>query len=240
MKVAIVTGASRGLGKQIALKFGREGWGVLVNYLNSADEAASVCEEIISAGGDACSFKADVCIYSEVNGMVQAAISRWGRLDVLVNNAGITRDFLIAKTGEDDWDSVLDTDLKAAFNTTKASSKAFIKARSGHIINISSISGVRGKAGQAAYSAAKAGLIGLTRATAVELATWGIQANAVLPGFMLTDMIATMTDVARENALSNNLLKKFSDPEEVADFIFHIAEMKAVSGQVFNLDSRII
>jgi 3-oxoacyl-[acyl-carrier protein] reductase len=240
MKVAVVTGGSRGLGRAIALKFGREGWGVLVNYLQSENEAASVCDEIISSGGDAFFFKADVRVYSEVDGMVQAATSRWGRLDVLVNNAGITRDFLIAKTSEDDWDSVLDTDLKAAFNTTKASSKIFMKCRSGHIINISSISGVRGKAGQAAYSAAKAGLIGLTRATAVELAPWGIQANTILPGFMLTDMVAKMTGEARENALSNNLLKKFSDPEEVAEFIFHIVEMKAVSGQVFNLDSRII
>ncbi len=239
-KVVIITGASRGLGRAIALKFGSEGWKVVVNYLADSEKADETVSAILGFGGDAFSLKADVRLYPKVEALVDAAMFRWGRIDALVNNAGLTRDALIPKINNELWQAVIDTNLKGCFNTIKAASKHFIKQRSGHIVNIASISGVRGKAGQAAYSASKSGLIGLTKAAAVELAPRGIQVNAVLPGYMLTEMGADATDKAREEALRDNLLKRYSEPEEVAGFIYHLSGMKAVSGQVFNLDSRII
>ena len=239
-KVVIVTGASRGLGRAIALKFGSEGWKVIVNFVASSERAEETVKSILDSGGDAFSLKADVRLYPEVEALIEAAMFRWGRIDVLINNAAITKDALIPKINTEHWQDVMDTNLKGCFNTIKAASRHLLKQRSGHIINIASISGVRGKAGQAAYSASKAGLIGLTKAAAVELAPRGIQVNAVLPGYMLTEMGAGASGKAREEALRDNLLKRFSEPEEVAGFIYHLSGMKAVSGQVFNLDSRII
>jgi len=239
-KVVIVTGASHGLGRAVALRFGLEGWNVAVNYFSSEEEAERASNEIIKSGGDAFAFRADVRDLSQVEAMVDATIKRWGRIDVLVNNAGVGTGGLMVKLSEATWDAVVDTNLKGAFNCIKAASKYFIKQRSGHVINISSILGVRGKTGQAAYTSSKAGLIGLTKAAAVELAPRNIQVNAVLPGYMLTDMGNTASEKAKDEALSDNLLKRYSDPAEVADFICHLAGMKAVSGQVFNLDSRII
>jgi len=239
-KVVLITGGSRGLGREVALTFGRAGWGVVVNYITNDLAADDVSKSIGASGGEALMFNTDVSVYPEVERMVKAAIERFGRIDVLVNNAGIVRAGLIAKLTERDWDESIDTNLKGAFNTTRAASRIMMKQRAGHIINITSILGVRGKAGQAAYSASKAGLIGLTKATAVELAPRGIQANAVIPGYMLTGMGAASTRKARDEALSDNLLKRFNDPDEVAGFIFHLAGMKSVSGQVFNLDSRMM
>ncbi|HEX9860373.1 MAG TPA: 3-oxoacyl-ACP reductase family protein [Nitrospirota bacterium] len=239
-KAVLITGGSRGLGREVALTFGRAGWGVVVNYITNDLAADDVSKAIGASGGEALMFNADVSVYPEVERMVKAAIERFGRIDVLVNNAGIVRAGLIAKLTEQDWDLSMDTNLKGAFNTTRAVSRIMMKQRAGHIINIASILGVRGKAGQAAYSASKAGLIGLTKATAVELAPRGIQANAVIPGYMLTGMGAGASQKARDEALSDNLLKRFNDPDEVAGFIFHLAGMKSVSGQVFNLDSRMM
>lgn len=239
-RVALITGASRGLGRELAITFGADGWAVLVNYLASGEQADAVVSEIISRGGDALAVKADVSDYAQVERMVGDAMARFGRIDVLVNNAATVRAGLIAKLSESGWDESIDTNLKAAFNTTKAVSRIMMKQRAGHIINISSILGIRGKAGQAAYSASKAGLIGLTRAAAVELAPRGIQANVVIPGYMLTGMGMAGSEKAREDALADNLLKRFSEPSEVAAFVLHLAGMTGVSGQVFNLDSRII
>ena len=239
-KTVIITGASRGLGKEIALRFGRAGWGVLVNYLNSREAAEAVVSEITHTGGDAQISKTDVREYPSVKAMADAATARWGRVDVLVNNAGVGTGGLLLKLKEETWDEVMDTNLKGAFNCTKAISGLMLRQRAGHIINIGSIVGIRGKTGHAAYAASKAGLIGLTKATATELAPRGIQANCVLPGYMLTDMGEGASEKAREDALADNLLKRYSDPAEIADFFYHLAGMKAVSGQVFNLDSRII
>lgn len=236
----IVTGASRGLGRAVALRFGREGWGVVVHYLASREKADDTVREIIKSGGDAFPFKADVRLYPEVEAIASEASSRWGRIDVVINNAGIILDAPIAKLKDGGFKDVMDVDLKGPFNMLRAVSEVMAKARSGHIINIASISGLRGNAGQAAYSASKAGLIGLTKAAASELAAMGILVNAVLPGYMLTDMGAGASDKARHEALRDNLLKRYSEPGEVADFIYHLVGMKAVSGQVFNLDSRII
>lgn len=228
------------MGKEIALRFGRAGRGVLVNFLNSRDAAEAVASEVRNAGGDALAFKADVRDYSTVKEMADAAIARWGRVDALVNNAGVGTGGLLLKLKEETWDEVVDTNLKGAFNCTRAVSGLMLKRRTGHIINIGSIVGLRGKTGHAAYSASKAGLIGLTKATATELAPRGIQVNCILPGYMLTDMGEGASEKAREDALADNLLKRFACPAEVADFVYYLAGMKAVSGQVFNLDSRII
>ena len=239
-RVVIVTGASRGLGRETALKFGREGWAVVVNYLNSVDAADAVAAGINDAGGEAFAFKADVREYAGVEAMTAGAHARWGRVDALVNNAGISKDGLILKGNALYWQYVIHTNLKGCFNTIKAVSKIMMKQRGGHIINIASISGVRGKAGQAAYSASKAAVIGLTKAAAIELAPGGIRVNAVLPGYMLTEMGGAASDKTKDLALGDNLLKRYSDPAEVAAFILHLTGMGGVSGQVFNLDSRII
>jgi len=239
-KVIVITGASRGLGRAVALKFGREGWAVVVNYQANREMADEAVREIIASGGEAVACQADVRDFFRMERMVNDAVSRWGRVDVLVNNAGIGTGGLTLKFTEETWDAVIDTNLKGAFNAVKAVSRPMMKQHSGHIINISSVVGVRGKAGHAAYSASKAGLIGLTKAMAIELASRGIQVNAVLPGYMLTDMGASASENAKNDALADNLLKRFSEPTEVADFIFHLVGMNAVSGQIFNLDSRII
>jgi len=239
-KTIIITGASRGLGRATALKFGKEGWAVAVNYKVSKSSADEIVDEIVKSGGEAFAVKADVRQCSEVEAMISETISRFGSIDALINNAGTGTGGLMLKLSEQTWNDIIDINLKGSFNTIKAVSRVMIKQRSGHIINISSILGVRGKTGQAAYSTSKAGLIGLTKAAAVELAPRGIQVNAVLPGYMLTDMGAAASGKAKEDAIQDNLLKRYSDREEVAGFIYHLVGMKAVSGQVINLDSRII
>ncbi len=238
-KVIIVTGASSGLGRAVALRFGREGWGVLINYLSSKGTAEATALEILSSGGDGFAYRADVREFKQVEAMVAGTIARWGRVDVLVNNAGTGAGGLMMKLTDQVWDDVMDTNLKGPFNCIKAASGYFLKKRTGHIINIGSIIGVRGKAGHAPYAASKAGLIGLTKAAAVELAP-RVQVNAVLPGYMLTEMGEDASEKTKEDVLRDNLLKRYSDPAEVADFIYHLAGMQAVSGQVFNLDSRVI
>jgi len=239
-KVAIITGASRGLGRETALKFGREGWAVAVGYRTDPDGASSAVEQIGWEGGEAFSYEGDVRNFSTMEALVAETLARWGRVDVLVNNAGTARGGLMATLRDEDWRYVLDTNLKGPFNAVKAVAPVMTRQGSGHIINVSSISGVRGKAGQAAYASSKAGLIGLTKAAAVELAPDGVRVNCVLPGYMLTAMGAGATEKAKEETLEDNLLKMYSDPAEVAAFIYHLAGMRAVSGQVFNLDSRVI
>ncbi len=239
-KVVIVTGASRGLGREIAQRFGQAGWGVAVNYLNSKQGAESVAEYIMASGGEAVVIRADVGDPAQADNLVNSAMARFGRLDVLINNAGISHESLLVRLSEDMMDDTLRTNLNGPFNTIRAVSEVMVRQGSGHIINISSIAGVKGRAGHSAYAASKAALIGLTKAAAIELAPHGIQVNCVLPGYMLTEMGALAPDKAKENALSDNLLKTYSVPAEVASFIFNLTYISSVSGQVFNLDSRII
>ncbi len=238
--VVIVTGASRGLGREIALEFGREGWNVLVNYVSSMEMAEDVAGEITESGGDGFIFKADVMDYIQVAAMAASALSRWGSIDALINNAAVSRPALIARLSTQEYQEIIDINLKGCFNSIKAVSPVMADQGFGHIINISSIAGIRGGAGHAAYSASKAGLIGLTKAAAVELAPMGVQVNAVLPGYMLTEMGSNAKEKVKNAALADSLLKRYSEPQEVASFIYHLAGMKAVSGQVFNLDSRVI
>lgn len=234
--VCIVTGSSRGLGRATALAFGRKGYQVVIHYRDKAKEA----EEVGSLIKESLVLRADVRNFREVKALTEEAVKKWGRVDVLINNAGITKEALLIKTSEEDFDDVVDTNLKGPFNFIRAAAPYMIKQKSGHIINISSIAGLKGRAGLSAYSASKAGLIGLTLSTAKELSRYNITANAVLPGYMLTDMGTDSTDRAKETALKDNLVKRFSEPGRVAEFICYLTETSGITGQVFNLDSRII
>ena len=238
-RVVIVTGASRGLGRTIALRFGIAGARVVVNCRERTDDASAVAGLITKQGGDALVVQADVRRSDRVDGMIEAALTRWERVDVLVNNAGITRDSLAVRMSEQDWDDVLATNLTGPFHCIRAVSRAMTRQRSGHIISLASLTGLQGRAGQVNYAAAKAGLIGLTRSTAKELGRFNIRANAVLPGFLATDMGNSAPETVRERVAEENALGRTSTQEEVADFIYHLSLMQHVSGQVFNLDSRI-
>lgn len=239
-RVVIVTGASRGLGKEIALCFGRAGDKVLVNFLTHEQEAAGVVEEITRLGGEAFSNKADVRISADVEKMINAALTRWGTVDVLVNNAGVTKDGVLLRMPERDWDDVVTANLSGPFHCVRAAAKVMSEHRQGHIINISSIVGIHGREGQANYSASKAGLIGFTKASALELGRFNIKINTVLPGYIATDMGSEISDNVLTRILKENALARSSDPQEVAGFIHHLSEMNNVSGQVFNLDSRVL
>ena len=191
-KVALVTGASRGIGSAIAKSLAREGAFVIVNYNGSKEKAEAVVSEIKAAGGDGVSLQCDVSDFTACGAMIENCIKEYGHIDILVNNAGITRDNLLMKMSEEDFDAVLNTNLKGAFNTIRHMSRYFLKQRAGSIINISSVSGVIGNAGQANYSASKAGVIGLTKSVARELSKRGITCNAVAPGFIETEMTEQM------------------------------------------------
>jgi 3-oxoacyl-[acyl-carrier protein] reductase len=234
--VCLVTGASRGLGKAVAAEFGRNGHKVAVHYkerMNEAENVASLIRESMV-------LRADVRKSGDVTSLVNDVIQKWGVIDVLVNNAGITRESLFIKTTEKEFDDVMNANLKGAFHLTREVGRFMIKQRKGHIINIASFAGVAGKPGLAAYSASKAGVIGFTKSAARELSGYNIMVNAVLPGFMMTGMGVDSTDKAKEAALKESLVKEFSRPENAAGFICYLAGLSGITGQVFNLDSRIL
>ncbi len=234
--VCLVTGSSRGLGKAIALTFGKKGYQVIVHYKDKSEEAADVASQIKGS----ITFKADARNFKEIKTLIDEIIKKWGRIDILVNNAGITKEALLLKTSNKDFDDMVATNLKGPFNFIRAVTPYMMKQKSGHIINISSIAGIKGKPGLSAYSASKAGLIGLTLTTAKELSRYNIMVNAVLPGYMLTDMGISSSNKAKEIALTDSLVKKFSEPDKVAEFICYLSGTSGITGQVFNLDSRII
>jgi 3-oxoacyl-[acyl-carrier protein] reductase len=239
-RVVIVTGASRGLGKEIALCFGRTGERVVVNFLKNERAARAVVDEIYDNGCESVCYKADIKNSVEVDALTRETIGRWGTIDVLVNNAAMTKDGIMLRMAEPDWDDVVGINLNGPFQCIRAVSQHMIKQHSGHIINISSIVGLQGREGQANYSSAKAGLIGLTKASAKELGSFNIKVNAVLPGYLPTDMGSNISNAVHDRILKENALGKPSDPREVAGFIYHLSLMNNVSGQVFNLDSRIL
>jgi 3-oxoacyl-[acyl-carrier protein] reductase len=236
MQVALITGASRGLGKQIALALSGDGYSVSANFLSSSNEAADL---IKTTGRDSVALRADVGDCRQVRAMAEEIKREFGRLDVIVNNAGIANDHLLLKQTEPEWDSTIRTNLTGCFNVIRTLSPLMIESGGGHIINISSYSGLKGQAGQAAYSASKAALLGLTISAALELSEYNIRVNAVLPGYMMTDM-GTAAQKASEKVKEMSILKKLSQPQDVADFILHLVKTKSISGQIFNLDSRII
>ena len=229
----LITGAGRGLGKETAIALSKAGHAVAINYCRSEKEARLLAETL----GNAIALRADVGDLRQVIRMAEEINDRWGRLDALINNAGVAIDNLLIKTPTEDWDEVMRVNLKGAFNAAQAFAPLLIKSGGGHILNISSRSGLRGKPGQAAYSAGKAGLIGLTFSLAKELAPYNIRVNAVLPGYMPTSMgegAATAMKKAKEESLTGRL----SDPLEVAGFIAWLLGTEGVTGQVFTLDSR--
>jgi 3-oxoacyl-[acyl-carrier protein] reductase len=239
-RVIIITGSSRGLGRDVARVFGISGQRVVVNYVSGEQGAFAVADEIVRSGGEAVVCKADVRSARDVDAMTGEALERWGRIDVLINNAGTTKDGLLLRMAESDWDSVLSTNLNGPFHAIRSVSRVMMKQKSGHIINIASVVGIQGREGQGNYSASKAGLIGLTKASAKELGRFNIKVNAVLPGYIATDMGSRVSDLIKERVMRENALNRFSDPAEVARFIHHLSLMENVSGQVFNLDSRIV
>jgi len=238
--VVIVTGASRGIGKSIALCFGARGCRVVVNYHTRAAEAESVARQIREQGGEAFSFPADVSVPAEADALVEEALRQWGTIDVLINNAGLSRDGLVLRMEEQSWDEVLSVNLSGPFYCMRAAAGVMMEQCSGHIISLASISGVHGREGQANYAASKAGLLGLTKAVAKELGRFNIKVNAVLPGFVLTDLGSMVSQQIYDKVISENTLGRPNDAQEVAEFIVHLAAMRNVSGQVFNLDSRIL
>lgn len=237
-KVAVVTGASRGIGRAVALKLSREGATVVINYNGSADKAEEVKCEIEKNGGKAEVMQCNVSDFQACEGFIKEVIAKFGSLDILVNNAGITRDGLLMKMSEDDFDAVLDTNLKGTFHCIRFASRQMMKQRSGRIINLSSVSGVLGNAGQANYSASKAGVIGLTKAAARELSSRGITVNAIAPGFINTDMTQCLPDKVKEESVKQIPLGRFGEPEDIAEAAAFLASEKAgyITGQVLCVD----
>src|SRR5699024_284759 len=215
-KNALVTGASRGIGRAIAVELARQRANVDVNYAGREDKAQSVVEEVRQFGVQSFKIQANVADEKEAKTMVKEVVGDFGSLDILVNNAGINRDNLLMRMKEDEFDQVIDTNLKGVFQCIKAVSRQMMKQKSGRIINVSSVVGVSGNAGQANYTAAKAGVIGLTKSTAKELASRNILVNAVAPGFIATDMTDTLTDEQKEGMLSLIPLERLGEPEDVA------------------------
>ncbi len=239
-RVVIITGASRGLGKVIALRFGTAGDRIVVNYRSHEQGAVAVAAEIKRAGGEAVPFRADVRNPADIDEMVNNTVKRWGSVDVLVNNAGVKKDGLILRMMEQDWDEIIDANLTGPFNCIRAVAKIMSKQKNGHIISVSSIVGMHGREGQANYASSKAGVIGLTKACAKELGRSNIKVNSVLPGYLVTDMGQTVSEAVQDRILKENVLGRASTPNEIADFIYYLSLMNNVSGQVFNLDSRIM
>lgn len=241
-KTAIVTGASRGIGRAIACKLAAQGAAVVVNYNGSKDKAKEVEQEIRQAGGTASIYQCNVADYAQCEKFIQDVIQEYGRLDILVNNAGITKDGLLMKMSKEDFDQVIDTNLKGAFHTIRFASRQMLKQRSGRIINMSSVSGVAGNAGQANYAASKAGLIGLTKAAARELASRGITVNAIAPGFIETDMTDVLPEKAKEASVAQIPLGRFGKPEQVAAAAAFLASEEAgyITGQVLHVDGGMV
>ncbi len=232
----MITGASRGLGKEIALTLGRGGYNIAVNYLTSENGAKKVAYEI---GENAIIVKTDVGDIKQVEKMADTVYKKWGKVDVLINNAGITKDSLMIKTKEEEWNEILRSNLKGCFNTIKVFSNVMIKSGGGNIINISSYSGLKGREGQAAYSASKAAIFGLTYTAARELAEYNIRVNALLPGYMQTEM-GMAAEKAMERAKTESITGGLSNTKQVAEFILYLLRTENITGQVFCLESRII
>ncbi len=237
-KVALVTGAARGIGREIALTLAEKGASVIVNYNGSKEKAQLTVDAIKAAGGNAVSYGCNVADFTACGEMIASLIKEYGHIDILVNNAGITRDNLLMKMSEEDFDKVIDVNLKGCFNTMKHLSRQLLKQKGGKIINISSVTGVMGNAGQANYCASKAGIIGLTKSAARELGSRGITVNAVAPGFIETEMTEVLSDSVREAMKEQILLKRTGTAKEVAGVVAFLASEEAdyITGQVISVD----
>ncbi|WP_153731252.1 3-oxoacyl-[acyl-carrier-protein] reductase [Sporosarcina obsidiansis] len=241
-KTAVVTGASRGIGRTVALRLASEGAKVVVNYSGSQEKAEAVVEEIRSAGGEAFTFQANVSDAEQVKEMMDETLQQFGTIDFLVNNAGITRDNLLMRMKESEWDDVLSINLKGVFLCTKAVTRQMMRQRSGKIVNLASVVGIAGNAGQANYVAAKAGVIGLTKTSAKELAARNILVNAVAPGFITTDMTDELGDEMKEQLLSTIPLGKLGNADDVANTVAFLLSEEAnyITGQTINVDGGMV
>lgn len=237
-KIALVTGASRGIGRAVALKLSDVGAKVAINFAGNLEKAEEVKAEIESRGGEAVLAQGKIDNFEVANDIVKKIVETWGTVDILINNAGITRDNLLLKMSEADFDDVIATNLKGVFNCTKAVTRIMIKNRSGKIVNMSSVVALIGNAGQANYAAAKAGIIGFTKSVAKELAPRGITVNAIAPGFIDTDMTAKLPEKIREETLNKIPLGKFGNPEDVANLAAFLVSEQAsyITGQIINVD----
>jgi len=237
-QVILVTGGSRGIGRATAAAFGRAGAQVAITYRTQKADADAVVQAIVDGGGEGLALQADITESAAPAAIVDAVVKRWGRLDVLVNNAGITRDTLVMRMSEADWDDVITTNLRGPFLTSKAALRPMLKQRYGRIVNVSSLAGVAGNAGQANYSAAKAGLIGFTRALAKEVGSRNITVNAVAPGFITTDLTRELPAELLERARQAAAIQRLGTPEDVAPAIVFLASKEAayITGQVLGID----
>ena len=241
-QVAIVTGGSRGIGKAISLELAKSGRRVAIVYRSNRDKALETLREIESLGGEGDIFQADVTRWNDIEEVVKGVLTKWGRIDILINNAGITRDTLLFKMTEEDWDEVLDTDLKGAFICTRLVARQMIKNKEGRIVNIASVIGEIGNIGQSNYSAAKAGLIGFTKACARELSRWNITVNAVAPGYIETEMTTGLDEGIKQEYLNKIPLGRFGKAEEVAKLVLFLVSKDAsyITGQVINIDGGLV
>ena len=241
-RVAVVTGASRGIGRAIALELARRGATIVVNYNSSAGAAEEVVSAIAELGGQARAIQANVSVLDQATALIDGAIAAYGKVDILVNNAGTTRDTLIMRMKEEDWDTVIDTNLKSAWNCSKAVVRPMMKNRHGRIVNITSVSGIAGNEGQTNYSASKAGLIGLTKALAREVGSRGITVNAVAPGFVLTDLTSDLPEALMEALHERLVIKRLGTVEEMAYAVAFLASDEAsyITGQVLSVDGGLV
>ncbi len=244
-KTVVVTGSTQGIGREIAMKFAAEGANLIVNGINVPEQeelAKSACAEIEKLGGHGAYILGDVSKPEDTDALIKFAMETFGKIDVIVNNAGITRDNLIMRMSEAEWDSVLSVNLKGAFNVIKSASRTLMKQRSGVIVNMASVSGVMGNAGQANYSASKAGLIGLTKTVAKEFASRGIRCNAIAPGFIQTAMTDKLKDEIKESYMKSIPLGKFGQVEDIANLAVFLSGDKAkyITGQVINVDGGLV
>lgn len=237
-KVALVTGASKGIGKAIALALSQQGAIVVVNYNRSNDAAQELVEKINQGPGQAIAIQADVSKFDQAGRLIEETQSKYGKIDILINNAGITRDSLLMRLKEEDWDSVLEVNLKSVYNCSSQVLRTMLKARTGVIINISSVVGLHGNAGQTNYSASKAGIIGFTKSLAKEVSSRGIRVNCLAPGFIETDMTESLGEKAIETLLELIPLGRLGEPEDIADAVVFLSSDKAdyITGQIISVD----
>lgn len=241
-KVALITGGSRGIGKEIALELAKNGVNIAITYANNLQKAKEVLDDIRSYEVKAVAIKANVSVEEDVLQMIKTIEDELGTIDILVNNAGVTKDNLIIRMKEEDWDEVIDVNLKGTFLCTKAVSRIMMKKKYGKIINITSVVGIMGNAGQGNYSASKAGVIGFTKSMARELASRGIRVNAIAPGFIETDMTDVLKDEIKEAMLKSIPLNSFGNPKDIANLVVFLASEKSdyITGQVINVDGGML
>ena len=235
-KIAVVTGGSRGIGASIAKGLGREGATVVINYNHSREQAEAVVEEIKAMGSSAIALQADISEAEETRLFIEKVLSDFGKIDILINNAGITRDKTFKKMSYDEWHKVIDTNLSSAFNTCKIALPSMLDQKCGRIINISSVIGQSGGFGQSNYAAAKAGLIGFTKSLALETAKAGITVNCICPGYIATEMVAAMPQKVLDAITAQVPMKKLGDPEEIAKGVLFICDSEYMTGQCLNLN----